>query len=103
MKLDVTRVLKNINGEDLIEPDAKGEAQPVTLRTVLVNALMIPVEKDSGAQKAEKYGLAIDIQKNDEIEVVAEQIVVLKEAVGKPYGPVVVGPVFNILDEKEVE
>lgn len=101
MKLDVTIVLKNIKGDNLLEPNEKGEAEEVTLRTVLVNALMVPVEKDSGVQKAEKYGLAIDIQKNDEIDITVEQAATLKEAVGKPYGPVVVGPVFAILDSKD--
>ena len=100
MKINVTQVLKNINGDDLIEPNEKGEVQPVLLRTVLVNALMIPVEKDTGVQKVEKYSLAIDIQKNDEIEITAEQATMLKEVVGKPYGPVIVGPVFNLLDGK---
>jgi hypothetical protein len=101
MKLNVTEVLKNINGDDLIEPDKEGNVQNVTLRVVLVNALMILVEKDTGVMKAEKYGLALEIQRNDEVEITAEQASTLKEAVGKPYGPAVVGPVFEILDGKE--
>ena len=97
----VTTVLKNINGEDLIESDEKGEVKTVTLRTVFVNALMIPEQADTGVKKVEKYGLAIDIQKNDEVNITAEQAALLKEVVGKPYGPVVVGPVFAILDSEE--
>jgi hypothetical protein len=101
MKLDVTKVLKNIAGDNLMESNEKGEAEVVTLRTILVNALMIPEQKDTGTQKAEKYGLAIDIQRNDEVEITSEQAAMLKEVVGKPYGPVVVGPVFAILDGKD--
>lgn len=101
MKLDVTEVLKNLNGDDLIEPDVKGEAKPVTLRTIFLNALMIPVEGDNGVKKVEKYVLAMDIQKNDEVDVTPEQIVLLKGVIEKPYGPVVVGPVFAILNSVE--
>lgn len=103
MKLNVTTVLKNINGDDLIEPNAKGEAEPVTVRKVIINALMTPEQKDTGVQKVEKYSLAMDIQKQDEIELTPEQIVLLKEAIGKPYGPVVVGPVSMLLDGKSVD
>jgi len=98
MKLNVLTTLKNINGDDLIEPNEKGEARKITLRMVFVNALMAPEQKDTGDQKLEKYILATDIQKNDEVEVSPEQIVLLKAAVAKPYGPVVVGPVFQILN-----
>lgn len=101
MKLNTLTVLKNVDGEPLIEPDAKGEVSEVVLRKVLVNALMIPAEKDTGTQKVEKYMLAMDIQKNDEVEVTPEQIVLLKSAVEKPYGPIVVGPVWNLLDQKD--
>ena len=102
MKLDVTQVLKSISGDNLIDVDENNEVMPISLRYVLVNSLMVPIEKDSGPKKAEKYGLAIDIQRNDEVEVTAEQIVILKEAIGKPYGPSVVGPVYAILDGKEL-
>jgi len=98
MKLNVLTTLKNLDGEDLIEPDAKGEVSKVLLRNILVNALMIPAEKDTGQQKVEKYMLAMDIQKHEEVEVTPEQIVLLKSVIEKPYGPIVVGPVFQILD-----
>lgn len=103
MKLNVTTVLKNMNGDDLIEPNAKGEAEPVIVRTVIINALMTPDQKDTGVQKVEKYSLAMDIQKQDEIELTPEQVVLLKETIGKPYGPVVVGPVSMLLDGKSVD
>ena len=101
MKLNLLTVMMNINGEPLLEPDKNSEVQKVTLRTVFVNALMIPVEKDTGVDKVAKYSLAIDIQKNDEVVLSAEQIVLLKEAIAKPYGPVIVGQVYAILDGKE--
>ena len=83
MKLNVLTVLKNIDGEDLIEPDAKGEVSKVLLRKVLVNALMIPVEGETGQDKVNKYMLAVDIQKQDVVEVTPEQVVLLKAAVEK--------------------
>jgi hypothetical protein len=103
MLLNVTTIMKNFDGIGLQEPNENGEMQNVTLRAILVNALMVVEKNDTGVKKAEKYGLAIEIQRNDEVEVTAEQVVTLKEAVGKPYGPVIVGPVFAILDGKVVE
>lgn len=103
MRLNVLTVLKSIKGNDLLEPNEEGEAEVVTLRTVLVNALIIPVEKDTGVQKVEKFALAMDIQKNDELDITPEQAVLLKEVIAKPYGPVVVGPVWAILDSKDTE
>lgn len=100
MKLNVTQVLKDIKGDDLLDSTVK-EVTPITLRMVFVNALMIPEQEDTGAKKAEKYGLAIDIQRNDEVQITAEQSALLKEVVGKSYGPMIVGPVFGILDGKE--
>jgi hypothetical protein len=101
MRLNVLTVLRNLDGIALKEPNEKGEVSEVILRKILVNALMIPAEKDTGTQKVMKYMLAMDIQKNDEVEVTPEQIVLLKNAVGYPYGPLVVGPVWNLLDGKD--
>lgn len=103
MEIDVTIVLKNLEGVNLIEPDSKGEVSPVTLRAVFLNSLMRPVEKDTGVQKVEKYAFAIHIQKTKIVDFTPEQIVLLKEVVGPAYSPLVVGPVFAILDGKESE
>ena len=59
MRLNVAQNMKNINGEDLLEPK-DGQALVVTLRAVLVTALMDPLDTDTGIVKAEKYGLAMN-------------------------------------------
>jgi len=101
MILDVTIKMLNVDGEVLQEPDEKGEVRDVILRSILVNALMIPAKDDTGEQKVEKYILAMDIQKNDEVEITPEKAVLLKKVVGPNYGPVVVGPIFALLDGGE--
>lgn len=103
MKLNVTTVMNQVNGNPLLEADAKGEATELILRTVLINALMDPVKEDTGVIKVEKYDLALKIQKNDEVELSPEQVVLLKKAVEKPYGAVVVGPIWKLLDGKETD
>jgi len=101
MKLDVTIKMLNVDGVVLQEPDEKGEVRDVILRSILINALMIPAKDDTGEQKVKKYILAVDIQKNDEVEITPEQAVLLKKAVGPNFGPVVVGPIFALLDGGE--
>lgn len=98
MKLDVTTELKSVVGVPLLEQDEKGEAKSVLLRNVLINSLLIPMDSDDGVTKAAKWNLALKIQENDKVEVTPEQVVMMKNAVAKPYGPAIVGPVFSLLD-----
>ena len=101
MKLSTTLKLKNIDGQPLLEPGPDNSAIPVTLRAVLTHALMFADEADTGETKAAKYGLAIEIQRMDEVVLKTKQVELLKASVGKPFGPVVVGQVYEILDGLE--
>jgi len=94
MKLNPNLALTNFEGtEELRE---KGEV--VTLGKVLINGLLNPMD-EPGKKKAEKFELAIRIKMGgNEVEVTAEEVVLLKEVVGYGFTPLVVGQVYRILE-----
>jgi len=55
----------------------------------------------SGEDKFKRWELATQISKAEEsIEIKAEDIVLIKRLIGKFFGPVIVGPVWNMLEGK---
>lgn len=105
--IDVTRQLTSLTGEGLEQaieqcPQCGNitAGEPITLRRILVNALMAtpPGKQQTGSEKIRQYVLAQDISTTDELELEAEDIVLLKQLVGELYGPLVVGQVWGMLD-----
>jgi len=97
MVLDVTKVLVNIAGESLKE-SVNDVAVDVILRTVVVNALLSPVEKDTGMKKMEKEELARKIYQNDSVDLTIEQVKLIKDRIGEMYAPIVVGQCWRLLE-----
>ena len=106
-KIDVTQTLKNLDGSDLTDATQicptcgqATEARTWTLRLVLQNVLMAVVrdENPDGAEKALRYALAMRIHQNDEVELSVEERAKLKDLVGKVYGPLIVGQVWEMLE-----
>ncbi len=100
MKIDTNQTLKALNGEVLKDNDGQGNAVDATLKMAVVNALLAPVQKETGLDKVKKYELATRIYKNDEVELSSEDIVLIKKCVGDNFAPIVVGQIFNILEGK---
>lgn len=105
MKINFNQELSQINGQPLLDADTSGEGRDIkqaTMKNVVVNALMFPVQEDNGETKLKKYNLANKIyQADDAVEITIDDAVVIKKAVGKGYGPAVVGPIFNLLESVE--
>ena len=81
MTLDVTQVLTGLDGEALMD--------------------LKPIYDDkgmSGEDKVKIWCLAGKIQKEDVVELVAEDVALLKKRVGAAYGPAIVGPAFMLLN-----
>ena len=97
MVLDVTKILVNIAGESLKE-SVNDVAVDVILRTVVVNALLSPVEKDTGMKKMEKEELARKIYQNDSVDLTIEQVKLIKDRIGEMYAPIVVGQCWRLLE-----
>ena len=99
MLLDNTKVLVTLAGEPLKE-SVDGEVKDVTVKTVIVNALLNPMEKDTGMQKMEKEELARKVYQNDSVDLTIEQVKLIKDRIGEMYAPIVVGQVWRLLENR---
>lgn len=105
MLVDVTQTLKNMNGQtmkDMIEEvDDKGKKTAVaidaTVKMAIVNALLAPVQKESGVDKVKKYELAKKVYASDDVDLNEDEIKLIKERVGECLIPLVVGRIYDLL------
>jgi len=100
MKINTKKVLVKFDGSP-IQDVVNDKTTDAIVRDALVNSLMAPNEKDSGAKKLEKYDLAMRIYKQDEVDLTAEEAATIKECVGKLFAPIIVGQIFKLLDGNE--
>lgn len=101
MKVNFSQILNNINGKPLKHRDEEGNEGDLKLSDVCTNALMSLAEQDkneNGVKKFKRYQLATKIHKQDEVEVTAEEVSLLKEKIGSLYGPAVIGPCYELLE-----
>lgn len=106
MKIKLDKCLVDIEGEKMFKDSivdgkrvvSKNEFQ---LKDVCVNALMANVdeEKIDGNEKMKRYLLATKIQKANELDLKSEEIVKLKEQIGKVYGTMIVGQAYQMLEK----
>ena len=108
MKIDATQKLVNLYGEPLRIKDKKDkEMVQATLGDICSEALLGVFEGDrneGGKKRYERWQLAGKIIKSDgKVELSSEEIVAIKERVGMAYGPVIVGPTYDLLEGKKDE
>ena len=100
MKINVNQVLKALDGQTM-KDNVNGEAIDATVKMAIVNAVLSPVDKETGVKKLEKYQLAQKVYNADgEVELSAEEITSIKKQVGEVFPPIIVGQVFNLLEGK---
>ena len=97
MKIDFSKQLVNLSGEPLRDESSD---RPVTLGYVIVNDLLSDDPKNplEGTEKLERYELAKAVHKGEKDDLSAEEIVLIKQLVGKLLSTMVVGQVFEMLD-----
>ncbi len=108
MKIDFRKKLVSQTGEPLemeLEKDGKNDKVQMTLGNACSEALLSMLDRkdmdEDGSLKYMRWQLAGRIiATNDVVEVMAEDITLIKKRVGKRYGPVVVGPVYDLLEGK---
>lgn len=106
-KIDVLTVLRNPAGEGLIDPAGK----PITLRDVLVNALMAnpPGDAPDAAEKLRRFDLARRASRAllapgagetlaAYVNLTAEEIATCKACIDRAYGALVMAPAWEALD-----
>lgn len=101
MKRNFSAAIKNLDGKPLKEGDKE-----VTIGSIAVNALLTPYEDErnlSGDDKVKRFRLAQAIHgADDEIEVTAEQVTLLKTLIAKAYTPLIVGQAYDLLEADPV-
>ena len=98
MKVNLSAILLSINGEQIKQA---GVVQ--TVGTIAVEALQVFDTRDttiSGDEKVKRWKLACRIHTQDEAEISIEEAKLIKDLVGKYYGPVIVGQVWEALEGK---
>lgn len=109
MKINVTQQIKKLDGtlmntgKQVCPMCGKiaGEEEAMTVRLATTRALVaVYVDEQglTGDKKVERWHLALKIMNEDEPDLGAEEVVLIKELVGKMFGPAVVGQVWPILD-----
>lgn len=109
MKINFSAPILNFDGEAVMETDEKGkplEGKPLTLSTISVNALVMPLpdgrgqqEHLDGAAKVRHACLAETIFKSTApIDLKVEDIALIKERIGRGYGPLVVMRCWALLE-----
>lgn len=98
MNIDFSIPLYDMDNKPINEAPDK----PLLLDKVCVNALLsdTPDEKISGEAKLVRFKLAKRIYGASEIDITAEEIVLIKDRVGKQYLALIVGQVFELLEGK---
>jgi len=98
MKIDFETEIKNLRGES-VRDNASNEI--LTLSSVLVEVLLL-TDKDNpleGKEKMKRYSLAKDIYDGNKDSLSAEEVVLLKDLVGKYTNTLIAGQVFLMLND----
>lgn len=111
MKRNLQTALHFLDGKPLVEATKTGtdeagkdiiEQRPITLAGIAVNALLAQHEDEralAGADKVKRYKLAQKIHDSTgEIEIMSEEVALLKTLIGKTYPPLLVGLAWGLLE-----
>ena len=96
MKVNTNQTLKTFDGK-VMKDVVDGNAIDATIKQAIVNAVLSPVEKETGVEKVKKFNLAQRIYKEDNVDLNEDEIKLIKERVGECFAPIVVGQVFELL------
>jgi hypothetical protein len=100
MIIDVTQVLKMLDGAVIKDRGKGGTTVDATLRMAIVNSLLAYSEKDNGIDKMQKYELAKKVFKNDRVELSSEDISLIKTNLYNAFSPLIAGQCCEMLEGK---
>jgi hypothetical protein len=99
MVIDVSKNLVQLNGQPIMDMDEQGNAVPATVKNALVNAVLSPEQNEKGTQKVQKYELAKKLYRAEkDVEVTAEEVVLIKKRVEELFAPLIVGQIVELLE-----
>ena len=102
MKIDMDYGFKTIDGKEIKAEDASSS---LNLGMVCINSLLMTLKDDrgqpenlSGKEKLKMYDLSMKMKDGGMIDLTTEEIVLIKDRVGKAYNVLIVGQAFKILE-----
>lgn len=101
MKIKLNVELKGIDGvTSLPVPSKERNGKILTLKEVCINSILTPVQGDDEKKKFEKWELFKKIRdcKSNDIELKAEEIVIIKKSIGIIQPPLIMGQAFDLLE-----
>lgn len=102
--IDFSKALKNLDGTDIVEAVIEAglpKQVTITLGRAAANALIQGYPEEAnlpGADKVKRFELAMKVTGAAKLQLVAEDVVLIKERIAKGYGPLVVGRAWQLLD-----
>ncbi|MFA5158162.1 MAG: hypothetical protein WC451_03200 [Patescibacteria group bacterium] len=105
MKVRVNQTLLQRDGKPIIDNAGREDAQEASLRIAIINSLESILDTDRNEQPIKKYErskLADKVYAFDEVEFTVEEIAMIKERIGKLFGPYVVKLCWDMLENKEI-
>jgi hypothetical protein len=96
MKIELDVKLKDADGSDIILDDKPAK----TLKDVCVSAVLLPIQEDDSDKKLNKYKIFKKLaDAKTEVELTAEEIVIIKVGIGKFEPPLILGQCFELLEK----
>ena len=95
MLINFTARLVNINGEVIKHGDNAQSVGSIAIEALTLND---PQDKISGEEKMKRWKLACKIHGSDQGDITIDEAKIIKDLVGKYYGPIVVGQVWEALE-----
>jgi len=101
MKIDLTVVMLDDNGEYLTEKKAGTEEIPITLALIIKRALLTPQKDDNVNAKVEKYEAFLKTANKTEAELTVEDATLIKKCIGETFAQIIVGQAYRLLEGKD--
>lgn len=97
MKINFDEILLDLQGQPIVQEPGTDKATTLGWMCVTALTMVIPSEGDvSGKEKYERFLLACKCK--GEADLAVEEVVKIKDLIGKVSGPVVVGRAWNLLE-----
>ncbi len=96
-------VILDLDGKPIpIDGENKGEEKFLTLKIVCLNSLFFNDKEKivAGEEKLKRYVLGMKINVEENVELIAEEIVLLKKLIGEYQPPLIVGRAYDLLEER---
>lgn len=95
MKINLNAPMLDLNNQKIKQDNGK----LFTLKDVCIISLLSNDESvKTGVEKMKRFLLSSKIQKANDLDLKAEEIVLLKDSIGKVYNALIVGRAYELLD-----